>query len=71
MKQQIKVLDVVALLKDLPKENLQKGQVGAVVEVLGEGVFEVEFADRLGRTLVMLPIKEKDLLLLKYELEAA
>ena len=55
----------------MPKENLRKGQVGAVVEVLGEGVCEVEFADRLGRTLAMLPIKEKDLLLLKYELEAA
>jgi uncharacterized protein DUF4926 len=71
MKQEIKLLDVVALLKPVPDEGLRKGQVGTVVEILAAGVFEVEFCDRFGKTLALLPVKEKDLLLLKYELEAA
>jgi len=71
MKQEIKLLDVVALLKPIPEEGLRKGQVGAVVEILAPDVFEIEFCDRFGKTLAILPVKEKDLLLLKYELEAA
>jgi len=71
MEQNIKILAVVALLQPVPKEGLRKGQVGTVVEQLAEDVFEVEFCDRQGKTLAMLPVKRKDLLLLKYELEAA
>jgi hypothetical protein len=39
----VKLLDVVALLGDKPEEGLVAGQVGTVVEILGPGVFEVEF----------------------------
>lgn len=67
----LKVLDVVALLKDIPAERLITGQVGTVVEQVADDVFEVEFADKQGRTLVMLPIHSADLLLLHYELEVA
>ncbi|NMG11812.1 DUF4926 domain-containing protein [Brasilonema sp. UFV-L1] len=47
----VKLLDVVALMVDLPEYNLWRGQVGTVVEMLAGGTaFEVEFSDRNGRT---------------------
>ena len=45
------LLDTVALVADCPELGLVAGEVGAVVEVLGEGVaFEVEFVDSEGHT---------------------
>jgi hypothetical protein len=45
----IKLLDVVALTVDLPEDNLWRGQVGTIVEILaGENAYEVEFSDRQG-----------------------
>ena len=49
MSPSIRLLDVVALIDDLPQESLARGQVGTVVEILAPGVFEVEFADDRGR----------------------
>ena len=47
----IKLLDIVALVVDLPEYKLLRGQVGTVVETLADGkAFEVEFSDRDGRT---------------------
>jgi len=47
----VKLLDVVALTIDRPEDNLWRGQVGTVVEILANGrAFEVEFSDRNGRT---------------------
>lgn len=41
----IKLFDVVALVTALPEYNLSSGQVGTVVEILGDGkAFEVEFS---------------------------
>ena len=45
-----KLLDVVALVEDLPEEKLVRGQVGTVVELLDDEHFEVEFSDDHGRT---------------------
>lgn len=42
---EFKVLDVEALLKDIPEGKLTKGQVVTIVEEPGGGAFEVEFAD--------------------------
>ena len=39
----MKLLDVVALLEDLPQLGLYRGQVGTIVEVYEPNVFEVEF----------------------------
>jgi len=40
----LKELDVVALLRDVPEENLVAGQTGTIVLVHGDGeAFEVEF----------------------------
>jgi hypothetical protein len=36
MNNQIKLLDVVALVVDVPEHNLSRGQVGTVVELLKE-----------------------------------
>ncbi|TYQ27117.1 DUF4926 domain-containing protein [Pseudanabaena sp. UWO310] len=43
----VKLLDVVALTIDLPQDNLWRGQVGTIVEILAnDQAFEVEFSDR-------------------------
>jgi hypothetical protein len=39
------VLDVVALLADLPTAGLGRGQVGTVVESLNDTLMLVEFSD--------------------------
>lgn len=46
----IELLTTVAVREDLPALSLNAGEVGAVVEVLAEGVFEVEFVDETGRS---------------------
>ena len=47
----IELLDTVAVATDLPEYGLMAGEVGAVVEVFGNGeAFEVEFCDRSGET---------------------
>ena len=58
---------VVALLEDLPGDNLVRGQVGTVVETWGPGVFEVEFADNDGKTYAMVALKAEQVLLLHHE----
>jgi len=45
-----KLLDVVALLEDVPDHGLRRGQVGTVVEELTSDAFDVEFSDDNGRT---------------------
>ncbi len=45
-----KLLDVVALIADMPGRNLFRGQVGTIVEDLAPDVFEVEFCDDEGHT---------------------
>ena len=63
----IKLLDVVALTVDLPNDNLWRGQVGTVVEVLAHGdAFEVEFSDREGRTYETLGLRPDQIMVLHY-----
>jgi hypothetical protein len=50
------LLDVVALLEDLPEEGLYRGQVGTIVEPLENDIFEVEFNDDEGQTYAMLAL---------------
>ena len=69
--QNIRLLDPVALMTDLPSEGLRKGQVGAVVEKLATGIFEVEFSDDDGRTYAQLPLRQEQLLVLRYQSEHA
>ena len=68
MTHHIKLLDVVALTVDLPEENLWRGQVGTVVEILAGGeAFEVEFSDRHGRTYESLGLRPDQIMVLHYE----
>ena len=63
----VKLLDVVALLEDRPKNGLASGQVGTVVEVYPPDAFEVEFLDSEGRTISLLTLKRSEFLLLRHE----
>jgi hypothetical protein len=58
------LLDVVALLADLPTKNLIRGQVGAVVELLDHETVLVEFVDEHGRTIAIVPCRHSELLVL-------
>jgi len=71
MNNKLKILDVVALLKNIPEKKLIIGQVGTIVEVLSEKVFEVEFISNIGETTALAAVDSEDLLLLHYEFEPA
>jgi len=60
----IKLLDTVALLEDLPSRKLKRGEVGTVVEILAPGVYEVEFSDDEGETYAELSLRGDQLVLL-------
>ena len=62
----IKLLDVVALVKDMPEHDLIRGQVGTVVESLAPGVFEVEFSDNEGRTYASVSVRVDQLMVLHH-----
>jgi len=60
------LLDVVALLADVPEEGLARGQVGTVVEQLDDKVLLVEFSDDQGRAYAVVPCPRSELLVLHY-----
>ena len=68
MSSNIEDLDVVALLRDLPEEGLERGQSGTVVLTHGAGeAFEVEFIMRPGQqgSSVVATVRAEDLLKLR------
>jgi hypothetical protein len=65
------VLDVVALLTDLPEQQLARGQVGTIVELLDRKTLLVEFSDDQGRAYAVAPCPRADLLVLHYVPEPA
>ena len=65
------VLDVVALLTELPARRLARGQVGTIVEQLDDKTSLVEFSDEQGRAYAVAPCPRADLLVLHYVPEAA
>lgn len=70
MNEPIKLLEVVALTEDLPREDLYRGQVGTVVEILAPDVYEVEFCDDDGQTYAMKALSASQLMVLHYKLVA-
>ena len=60
--QNLKILDVVALLEDIPHDNVFRGQVGTIVEKLADDVFEVEFHDDNGVVYAQATIRAEQLL---------
>ena len=65
------LLGVVALLKDLPAQDLTRGQVGTAVEQLDDKTWLVEFSDDEGRAYAVAPCQAANLLVLRYVPEAA
>jgi Domain of unknown function (DUF4926) len=65
------VLDVVALLVDLPAQQLARGQVGTIVEQLDNETLLVEFSDDQGQAYAIAACPRADLLVLHYVPEAA
>ncbi len=65
-RRRIRVLDVVAVMRDLPERDLFRGHVGTVVEPLGGNVFEVEFSDDDGRTYGLVALPADQLLVLRH-----
>ena len=58
----IKEHDCVVLTHDLPTENLQAGDVGAVVHIHKDGVaYEVEFVTLTGRTIAVATVDASQL----------
>ncbi len=68
---EIQDLDLVALIVDLPSEQLYRGQVGTVVHVHTPDTFEVEFVDESGHTYGLTTLSADQLLLLHWEQVAA
>jgi uncharacterized protein DUF4926 len=64
MTRPIQLLDVVALTEGIADRNLNRGHVGTVVELLDDGVFEIEFSDNHGRTYATVAVPEKKLMVL-------
>jgi hypothetical protein len=65
------LLDVVALLTDIPGEGLARGQVGTVVEELDDKTSLVEFSDDDGKAYAIAPCPDSALLVLHYERQTA
>jgi len=59
---EIQVLDVVVIVRDLPKFSLTAGEVGTVVDIISRDVYEVEFCDEEGQTYGMFALHTGDLL---------
>ena len=64
LKKEINLLDTVALLEDLPQRNLDRGEVGTIVELLAPDVYEVEFCDDEGQTYAELALPGDQLIVL-------
>lgn len=63
----MKLLDVIALIEDLPELGLCRGQVGTIVEVYEPGVFEVEFSDPQGRTYALETLRREQVMVLYHQ----
>lgn len=71
MSEEIKLLDVVALLEDVTNESLKRGEVGTVVEVFADkpdsdGSLLIEFSDRDGEAYAFASLRPHQLVKLRY-----
>ena len=68
---EIKLLDVVALVEDLEAEGLRRGEVGTVVELWKNDVFEVEFSDDAGKTYAFAALRPDQIMKLYFRKDVA
>lgn len=66
MRNDIKILDPVAVIEDLPDHGLRRGEVGTVVEVWKDGAYEVEFSDETGEAYAFVALGGDKLMPLYY-----
>lgn len=69
--EEIKLLDVVALMEDLDSEGLRRGEVGTVVDEWKNGVFEVEFSDDSGKAYAFAALRPDQLMKLHFRKDEA
>ena len=55
-----KLLDTVALTQDRPEAGLKRGDVGAVVELLDQNTYEVEFVTASGHTQALISLADSE-----------
>jgi hypothetical protein len=60
----MKLLDVVALVEDLPELNLYRGNVGTIVEEYEPNIFEIEFSDTTGKAYAVETLNASQLMIL-------
>jgi hypothetical protein len=65
VKDEIKLLDIVALTTDVPQHNLYRGEIGAVVECYTDDTYEVEFVAQDGYTYALVPLRAEQLIPLR------
>ena len=68
---EIKLLDVVALIDELHSQGLRRGEVGTVVEEWMDNVFEVEFSDGSGKTYAFATLRAEQLMKLHFQKDEA
>ena len=68
---EIKLLDVVALVEDVNSEGLRRGEVGTVVEKWKDGVFEVEFSDNSGKAYAFAALRPEQMMKLHFRKDEA
>jgi len=71
MNEEIELLDVVALLEDVPGDGLKRGEVGTVVEVFANTSAPaknllVEFSDRNGEAYAFASLLPNQVVKLRY-----
>lgn len=68
---EIKVLDVVALMEEVPEHGLRRREVGTVVERWKDGDFEVEFSDDSGQAYAFAALRADQLMKLHFRKDEA
>ncbi len=68
---EIKVLDVVAVMEDVHEHGLRRGEVGTVVEQWKDGAYEVEFSDESGETYAFAALRADQLMKLHFRKDEA
>lgn len=66
MTSEIKILNPVAVVEDLPEHGLRRGEVGTVVDVWKDGALEVEFSDPSGEAYAFVALESNKLMPLYY-----
>jgi hypothetical protein len=69
--EEIRVLDVVAVMEDVPEHGLRRGEVGTVVERWKDGAYEVEFSDDSGEAYAFAALRSEQLMKLYFRKDEA